>query len=376
VAGRRIAVALARRDRDAVYDVLIRPGSLRQVGRIIADAAPAHQHAVVSDENVAGLYGQPVVEGMTAAGLRPRLFTFSPGEASKTRETWAALSDELQGAGLGRDGAVVALGGGVVGDLAGFVAATYMRGLPLVQLPTTLLAMLDSSVGGKNAVDTRAAKNLIGSFHQPRLVLIDPEVLRTLPDRHVIAGLAEAYKHAAILDEGYFSWLEGNVGALRQRRSSVLEELVGRSVEIKAGVVATDELETGYRQVLNFGHTVGHAIEAAAGYGILHGEAIAIGMVAEAAIGERLGVTREGVTQRLLAALEAAGLPTSLAGERVERRRFIAALGADKKRAAGGSRLVLLRGVGELEGSEDRGWSRWVGQDVIVDAVFGGVGWV
>lgn len=372
VAGRRVPIELAGRDRDDSYDVLIRSGSLREAGRMIADASPAHRYAVISDEIVAALYAQSLVDGMAAAGLEPRLFTFPPGEVSKTRERWATLSDALQDAGVGRDGAVVALGGGVVGDLAGFVAATYMRGLAFVQVPTTLLAMLDSSVGGKTGVDTPAAKNLIGAFHQPRLVLIDPEVLQTLPDRHLAAGLAEAYKHGAILDVGFFRWLEENIGALLRRRSSALEELVGRSVEIKARVVGADEMETGYRQVLNFGHTVGHAIEAAAGYAILHGEAVAIGMVAEAAIGETLGVTRSGVTERLRGALDAAGLPTSPDRKLVERGRFLSALGADKKRAVGESRLVLLAAVGRVAGPTAQGWSQPVAEDVILDTVFGG----
>lgn len=376
---RQVVVDLASPGRDRSYTVHVGSGLLRDAGRLISDACPAHRYAVITDDVVGPLHGDRLVAGLRAAGLDSILLSVPAGESSKTRAVWGRLCDELIGAGVGRDGAVVALGGGVVGDLAGFVAATYMRGVPFVQVPTTLLAMLDSSVGGKTGLDTADGKNLVGAFHQPALVLIDTDTLRTLPERQMTAGLAEAYKHGLILDADYFEWLDVGVEAVFERRSGTLASAIGRSVELKARVVAEDERELGYRAILNFGHTVGHAIEAAAGYSVAHGEAVALGMVAEAAVGEALGVTRPGVAKRIRLALARARLAVDAAGAvagGLDRGRFAAALGIDKKRTGGEVRVVLLRRIGEVAAVAGGGWTQRVPADVLSEAVFGESGGV
>jgi 3-dehydroquinate synthase len=263
------------------------------------------------------------------------------GEAHKTRATWAELTDGLLAAGCGRDTVIVAVGGGVVGDVAGFVAATYLRGVPVVQVPTSLLAMIDAAIGGKTAVDVPAGKNLVGAFHPPALIAIDPPLLATLPARELRAGLAEAIKHGAIRDAAYLDALAPDLAALgdpAQATSPVMRALIERSVAIKAAVVAADPTERGERAILNFGHTLGHAIEAASGFALRHGEAIAIGMVLEARLGERLGVTARGVADRLEALLTDAGLPTHSDLPAAD---LLARTRTDKKNAAGRVRYAL-----------------------------------
>jgi 3-dehydroquinate synthase len=294
------------------YEVLVAPGLFASLAAILSRACPAHRYAVVTDDRVAELYAVRLSRMLHGAGHRVDVFAFRAGEEQKTRETWGLVCDAMLEAGCGRDTAVLAFGGGVPGDLGGFVAATYMRGLPLVQIPTSLLAMIDASVGGKTGVNTAAGKNLLGAFHRPRAVVVDPELLQTLPDAHLRAGLAEAVKHGAIADAGYLSWIEDNLDRLLGSDPQALAELVVRSVEIKAEIVARDEREDGARKVLNFGHTLAHAVEAVSGYALLHGEAVAIGMVGEARLGERLGVTASGTAARLRGVLSRLGLPTSL----------------------------------------------------------------
>jgi 3-dehydroquinate synthase len=322
--------------------VLVGSGALARLPEVLASACPAARYALVADAAVAGHYGRRVRE--LAGRVAPcDVFTFPAGEWNKTREQWASLTDALLAAGLGRDGAVVALGGGVTGDLAGFVAATYLRGIPCVQLPTTVVAMIDSSVGGKTGVDTAHGKNLVGAFHQPRGVVADVDTLATLPVPHLVAGLAEAVKHGAIVDAGYFGRLGTLRPALLARDSGAWVEVVSRSVEIKASVVAEDEREHGRRSILNFGHTVGHAVEALTRYETLHGEAVAIGMVAEARLGEKVGVTRTGTAAALSEALAALGLATELP---VPFRDLIPVMGQDKKTRGGTVRFAFLEEVG------------------------------
>lgn len=295
------------------YDVLIEAGALAHLPALLADAAPAHHYLIIADRNVAAHYGEQVRTGLAEAGLRATLHTFEPGEASKSRAAWGELTDAIVATGAGRDSTMVALGGGVTGDLAGFIAATYMRGIPLVQVPTSLLAMLDSAVGGKTGIDLPAGKNLAGAFHHPRLVVADPLVLKTLPEDELRSGLAEAVKHGAIADSGYLAWIAESAPQLYGRDPESLARLVQRSVEIKASFAEADPLETGARKALNFGHTIGHAVEALSGYGIAHGYAVAIGMVAEARVGEALGITEPGTAAALVRCLEDVGLPTTLA---------------------------------------------------------------
>ena len=357
-----IRVPLIER-RDASYDIRIGRGLLSELPALLA-AGPAARYAVISDSHVGKLYGEKLVAALQGAGVQAELITFPAGEWNKTRETWSALSDRLLAARFGRDGAVLALGGGVVGDVAGFVAATYQRGIPWVQVPTTLLAMIDSSIGGKTGVDAAQGKNLLGAFHQPALVVADLEVLATLPGPQLVAGMAEAIKHGVIADAGYCDLLAREHPAIAARDLAVLEQVVARSVEIKAEVVSADEREAGRRAVLNFGHTVGHAVEATSGYALLHGEAVAIGMALEARIAERCGTAEPGTAARVADLLERFGLPLHAPpGARVDD--LLTTMGQDKKVRAGKIRLSLPRRVGEMHGDAQLGWTVPVSEDLI-----------
>jgi 3-dehydroquinate synthase len=349
--------------RDASYDIRIGRGLLRELPALLA-AGPTARYAVISDSHVGKLYGEKLVAELQGAGVRAELITFPAGEWNKTRETWSALSDRLLAARFGRDGAVIALGGGVVGDVAGFVAATYLRGIPWVQVPTTLLAMIDSSIGGKTGVDVVQGKNLLGAFYQPTLVVADLDVLATLPGPQLVAGMAEAIKHGVIADAGYCDLLAREHPAIAARDLTVLERVVARSVEIKAEVVSADEREAGRRAVLNFGHTVGHAVEATSGYALLHGEAVAIGMALEARIAERCGTAEAGTAARVAALLERFGLPLETPqGASVDD--LLATMGQDKKVRAGEIRLALPRRVGEMHGDAALGWTVPVSEDLL-----------
>lgn len=350
------------------YEVLVGSGFLGDLGALLERNAPAHRYVVIADATVARLYGESVMGSLQAAGKRGDLLTFPAGESQKNRKTWAELSDRMFASGVGRDAAVIALGGGVTGDLAGFVAATYMRGLPVVQVPSTLLAMVDSSVGGKTGVDTPAGKNLIGAFLQPRVVLADTDLLRTLPQPELRAGLAEAIKAGAVADDRYFHWIEGALGEIFALDVDALAELVGVAVAIKARVVARDERESGPRKMLNFGHTVGHAVEALSGFELLHGESIAIGMVVESEIGERMGVTEPGTTRALAESLARAGLPTRVP-PRFDAERIVAATRSDKKARAGRVEYSLIERIGRASAGSDERWAWGVEDEVVLDAL-------
>lgn len=357
----KVEVSFANSATARGYSIHIGGGTLATLGARLAAECPAHRYIVIADSRVAGLYGQQVID---ACGDVPvDLLAFPEGEAHKNREQWADLSDRMLVAGVGRDAAVLALGGGVTGDLAGFVAATYLRGLPLVQLPTSLLAMIDSSVGGKTGVDTDAGKNLIGAFHQPTFVLADVSLLRTLAPEHLRSGLAEAIKHGAISDADYFDWIAERTREILGLDDEAVTRLVERSVAIKAAVVSADEREGGLRKTLNFGHTLGHAIEAASDFGLLHGEAIAIGMIAEARLGEALGVTATGTAYRLTELIDAAGLPTSIPAE-LDPGRILELTRVDKKARGGQVEYALIERVG----AASRGTGSW-GQPVDDEAV-------
>jgi len=340
----RIAVNLPGKQSRG-YEILVGSGLFGSIANILSKFCPAHRYAVVTDDHVAELYAIKLSRMLHGAGSRADVFAFQHGEARKTRDTWGLITDAMLEAGIGRDSALIAFGGGVPGDLGGFVAATYMRGLPLVQVPTTLLAMIDSSVGGKTGVDTAAGKNLVGAFHQPECVLIDPDLLATLPDAELRAGLAEAVKHGAIADPEYLEWIEQSAPELLAGDPDALTRLIVRSVEIKAEVVGRDEQETGPRKMLNFGHTLGHAVEALSGYTLLHGEAVAIGMVEEARLGERLGVTGGGTASRLRRVLTRLGLPTSLPIE-LSADQVIGWTHGDKKNREGRVQYALIEGIG------------------------------
>ena len=338
------------------YPVLLGEGLRETVPEVLDRVAPAvRRWAVISDEHVAPLHAETVARALKAAGRGGTLVTFPAGEAEKTRARWAQVTDALLAHGLGRDGGLVAVGGGVVGDLAGFVAATYMRGIPVVQVPTSLLAMIDASVGGKTGVDTPAGKNLVGAFHPPAAVVVDPGVVATLPESQRRSGLAEAVKHGAILDDGYGDAIAAASPALLRADPVALLEVVRRSVELKARVVSEDEKEAGLREILNFGHTVGHALEHASGFRIPHGAAVAMGMVWEAALGEGRGVTEAGTAERVVAWLDALGLPTQ--PEPVDPGAFVRGLNLDKKARDGRPRVVLLARCGQVAPAPDGGWA-------------------
>lgn len=330
------------------------PGALDSLGARVRERVQGHRVAIIADQTVAALFGERALASFGTDEPKPLLLTFPAGERHKTRQTWGTLSDQLVAAGCGRDTVIVALGGGVTGDLAGFVAATYLRGVPLVQVPTTLLAMIDSSVGGKTGVDTPAGKNLIGAFHHPELVLSDPRLLTSLPPHEMRCGLAEAIKHGVIADAAYFAWIATGLRQILHGDTPDDEtqlHLVRRSIEIKVQVVRQDERESGLRKVLNFGHTVGHAIEHVTAYGVAHGEAIAIGMVAEAILAERLHLAERGLADAIATVCDAAGLPVRLP-DGVSAAEIVTATRTDKKARGGHVEFALPRALGEMAGSE------------------------
>jgi 3-dehydroquinate synthase len=337
----RVLVDLA----DHAYPVLVEPGLLGRAGTLLAEAGLADRRAaVISDETVAGFHAPGLLEALQAARCNPTLHTVPAGEASKSLSHVETLCREMIRAGHDRRSMVVALGGGVVGDLAGFVAAIFFRGIPCVQIPTTVVAQVDSSVGGKTGVNVAEGKNLLGSFHQPQLVLVDPETLRTLPEREFCEGFAEAIKHAAIRDEAMLA----DLAALDPASREVPADLIARNIAIKARIVEADEHETrDLRALLNFGHTIGHGIEAAVPYGqLLHGEAIALGLRAALWLSERhcqLPATASQTILKLLAHYHLplvlpAAIPTATIMEKLSR---------DKKFAAGQIRFVLLDAPGK-----------------------------
>ena len=341
---RTINVSLGERS----YSIFIEEDALARLGTECRKLKLGRRCAVISDQHVAPLYAQKGLAALTAAGFDPVLLTVPAGETAKSLKTIHACYDQLAGHRLERNSFIVALGGGVVGDLAGFVAATYLRGIAFVQAPTSLLAQVDSSVGGKVGVNLKAGKNLVGAFYQPRLVLCDLKVLSTLPPRELRAGLAEVIKYGIIYDASLFRRLERDLPKLLRLDSAALGAAVARCCEIKAEVVGQDEQEHGLRAILNFGHTIGHAIEAISGYGRhLHGEALAIGLVAAAKLSARqLGLAPREVDQ-ITTLLAAAGLPTRITFNPKQRQRLFEAMRLDKKVSGGDVKFVLAERIGK-----------------------------
>ena len=337
----------------APYEVVIGHGLLQDAVVHVGPWLRRRRVALVSDETVAGIHGARVLDALNRAGIEADLLAVPPGESSKSMGMLTGVLGQLFQLGLDRRSTVMALGGGVVGDLAGLAAALFMRGIPVIQAPTTLLAQVDSSVGGKTAVDTPHGKNLIGAFHHPSRVLADLEVLDTLPDREMQAGMAEIIKAALLADANFFGWLEANAVDVLGRSSHSLEHAVGRSVEIKAGIVAEDPTEQGRRALLNLGHTFAHAIEVEAGYdtgAVLHGEAVAIGCVLAARLSERLGRISAADVERVERVMTACGLPTRIEGlGAFDADALIARMAGDKKAEAGAPTLILLNRLGEAE---------------------------
>jgi 3-dehydroquinate synthase len=330
----------------ARYPAYVEWGVLGRLGERLRDAGLSGAAHVVSDDHVWRHYGEAALTSLRSAGFEADGHVVPAGEASKSLATASRLYEWLASCRAERGHAVVALGGGMVGDLAGFVAATYLRGLPLVHAPTSLLAMVDASIGGKVAVDLSEAKNLVGSFYQPRIVVTDVSALTTLPPRELISGWAEVVKHGFILDPGLLSTLEARAGELRDLESEVTTAVVRRNVELKAQVVSEDERETtGRRTILNYGHTVAHGLEAAGDYeALLHGEAVAVGMMAAAEIGREMGVTPPALVERQAAVLASFGLPLKVTD--IDPERALGALALDKKVSHKAVRWVLLEDVG------------------------------
>ncbi|WP_421936231.1 3-dehydroquinate synthase [Phenylobacterium sp.] len=343
---------------DRAYDVLVGEGLLEQAGRLIAPFQKRGRTAVVSDETVWGMHGARLTAALAAAGIEALPVIVPPGEQTKSFEGLADVSDRLLAMELDRGDIVTAFGGGVVGDLAGFAAAIYKRGIDFVQIPTTLLAQVDSSVGGKTAIDTPRGKNLVGAFHQPRLVLADQTVLSTLPDREMRAGYAEIIKYGLLGDRVFFEWLEMNVAAVLARDPEALAHAVARSVEMKAEIVAEDEKEQGRRALLNLGHTFGHALESETGYGdaLLHGEAVGVGMALAFRFSARLGLANGQDAERASRAIAASGLPTRLRdvpGHPFDAGRLVMHMGQDKKAEAGRLTFILARALGDAFVAKD-----------------------
>ncbi|MHC1746392.1 MAG: 3-dehydroquinate synthase [Negativicutes bacterium] len=331
---------------DRSYPITISPGCLANIGGLLRNIEPEAKILIVSDDHVAALYGQRVLASLKKAGYHAEIFQIRPGEASKTIEVAMSVYTKAIEWGMDRKSSFLALGGGVVGDLTGFVAATYLRGVPFIQVPTSLLAQVDSSVGGKVAVDHPLGKNLIGAFYQPQAVVIDPELLRTLPEREYYAGLAEVIKYGAIADKEFFTRLLVEQEAILARNPVVLGEIIRRSCQIKADIVEKDEKDTSLRMILNFGHTIAHALEAGFGFERYnHGEAVAIGMVGAALLSHRMGFCSSDVVAALRDCLIRFHLPTNVVGGTgIDYRCYME---RDKKNIGGETQWILLLDIGQ-----------------------------
>ena len=344
---------------DRSYPIVVGSGLLNSAADRIHERIPATSAALVTHPHLARRYGGSILEGFARRGVRAETILIPPGERFKNLSTMARLYDRMVDARLDRRSVLVTLGGGVLGDVGGFAAATFLRGIAFVQIPTTLLAQVDASVGGKTGVDLRSGKNLVGSFHQPAAVIVDTDTLASLPARELRSGLAEIIKYGIIRDRGFFELIENSAPSILALHQEPLTHAICRSCEIKAEVVSADETETGRRAILNFGHTIGHALEVATGYRrYKHGEAVAIGMVSAALIGEEIGFTPTEVAERLRGTLALAGLPSAFPKDVPIHAIRDAAL-RDKKTVGGQLRFVLASSIGCVE----------IGKDVPFEAV-------
>ena len=332
---------------DRSYPITIGSALLPTIGASLQSAGIAKRYGIISDDRVAALYGETVLRSLQQAGIACDLIQFPRGEASKHLETIGKLASELVGRGFDRGDALLALGGGVVGDITGFLASVYMRGIPFVQVPTTLLAQVDSSVGGKTGVDIPQGKNLVGTFYQPRAVYIDTDVLATLPAEEFLGGMAEVIKYGASIDSDFFTFLADNQDRICALDAGAIIPMIKRCCEIKASVVERDEREGGLRRILNFGHTIGHAVEAASGYRLIHGFAVSIGMCAVADLAVRGGYATASVVAAIRNLLQRYGLPTEIPGglEPANIKQF---LRTDKKTVAGRVFFVIPTAIGKV----------------------------
>jgi 3-dehydroquinate synthase len=346
------------------YEIKIAPGLLSLLGKECARLNLGNRCAIISDSNVAPRFAKAAQSSLAAAGFDSILITVRAGETAKNLDIVHSCYDQLAKHRLERKSFIIALGGGVVGDLAGFVAATYLRGIAFVQVPTTLLAQVDSSVGGKVGVNLKAGKNLVGAFYQPKLVLCDLDTLKTLPDREYRSGLAEVIKYGIIRDAKLFARLERDMPKLLQRETKSLAPIIARCCEIKSEIVGQDETENGLRAILNFGHTIGHGLEAISGYGkYLHGEAISIGQIAAAELSSRVLGFPQSDVEKIRNLFQRAGLPVQVNLNAAQRKRLFSAMRLDKKVSGGEIKFVLAEKIGNAV------WGQRVSDDLISDAL-------
>ncbi|HIQ36716.1 MAG TPA: 3-dehydroquinate synthase [Desulfocapsa sulfexigens] len=329
------------------YPIFIEDGIMENIGEDLAKRNIASRYVVLSDDYVAKLYGSTLMATLEHAGIKAEMLTFSRGEASKNLQVFADLSRKLAQLGLDRTSGLIALGGGVTGDLTGFIAATYMRGIPFVQIPTTLLSQVDSSVGGKTGVDIPEGKNLVGAFYQPKAVYIDTAVLTSLPAEEFLGGVAEVIKYGVIRDFEFYCFLEKNLDSILALHPAIIQEMIQTCCKIKAEVVAEDEREAGLRRILNFGHTIGHAVEAASDFSLIHGHAVAIGMVAALRLAVSSGLCKRKEAGRVATLIHTFGLPTEIP-EGMDRERIKAYIKTDKKSVAGSVFYVLPTTIGKV----------------------------
>ena len=354
---------------DLSYDLLIEKGLLSKIPKFLKKKPLGEKYAIICDASTAKLFGRLLLGKMKKAGLSAELFSFSDGEKSKSFKVLIELQNKMLAKGFGRSSAVIALGGGVTGDLAGFVAATYMRGIPYIHVPTTLLAMVDSSIGGKVAIDLPYGKNSCGAFHQPKAVFIDLNCLKTLPSAQLSSGLAEVVKHAMIADASLFSLLEKNAKAIMKKDLTLLGKVIKRNCEIKAKVIEKDEFEKNLRKTLNYGHTVGHALEILGKYKrFSHGQAISIGMAVEAEISHLLGFLSAENVERQNLLLESFGLPVSLPN--FSQAQIVSLMRHDKKAEKGRAMFVLPKSVGQMKKTNGK-YAFFVDEKIVKKALKG-----
>ena len=362
----KILVKLTKTE-DRSYEILIGKNILKNIPTELKKMRLAHSYAIISDSNVANIYGKKLLDQFIKSGLKTHLVYFPAGEINKNRGTKVILENKMLRLGLARDSAIIALGGGVVGDVAGFVAATYNRGIPYIQTPTTLVACVDSSIGGKTGIDTPYGKNLIGAFHQPYRVYIDVDTLVTLEKKEIREGLAEVIKYGVIVDETLFRLIENQIDQIFSYNPELLISIIKRCCEIKGNIVERDETESNLRKILNFGHTVGHAIEKLYNYKMTHGEAISIGMTIEGKIALNLGVLDRDSLDRLVSLLRKAGLPTRLP-KTPDLKVMIDTMKLDKKARGGNIEMVLPVKIGEMSDSDGK-FGIKIKEDLIYDSL-------
>ena len=327
------------------YDICVGRNILDRAGLIMAKNNWASRYVVISDSKVAALHGERVLSGLRETGLRVELVEFAPGESSKTMDTLLQIAGKLMDLGVDRKCALIALGGGVVGDMTGFIASIYMRSIPYIQMPTSLLAMVDAAIGGKTGIDLALGKNMLGTFYQPKAVFIDTDFLATLPEAEFRTGLSEVIKYGIIDDLELFNTLEKSAAALIKRDPDLLDRLIARAGRIKKGIVEIDENERGLRRILNFGHTLGHAIEAESGYTVTHGEAVSVGMVGGALLSQKMKYLQASERQRIETLIESAGLPTRIPKE-LRSDGILSRIRMDKKKDGSKVHFVLIKKIG------------------------------